>query len=78
VGGIPWGRTVVSFEARDEPARSTFLRLVQLEPGPKHLVRNEKGDLELVQMAQGRYHWLMRCFYDEASCFINVAPIFDK
>jgi len=33
VGGIPWGTTVVSFEARDEPARRALLRLIRHEPG---------------------------------------------
>jgi hypothetical protein len=46
VTGIPWGSTVVSFEARDEPARSALLRLVRSEPGHYYwLMRCQAGDL---------------------------------
>lgn len=69
VGGIPWGSTVVSFEARDEPARSGLLRLVRSEQGnPNHVAGIEPT----------RYQWLMRCEPAQPWCFINVAPIRKK
>jgi hypothetical protein len=78
VGGIPWGSTVVSFEARDEPARSVLLRLLRTEPGRERLVRNEQGRaFHVVKNEQGREHWrwTMRCQPGGAWCFIDVAPI---
>jgi hypothetical protein len=81
VGGIPWGSTVVSFEGRDEPARSALLRLVRSEPGRDRLVRNEQGGaFRLVKSEPGRehWHWMMRCQPGEAWCFINVAAIPDR
>jgi hypothetical protein len=86
VGGIPWGSTVVSFEARDEPARSAFLRLVRSEPKGNHLVRIEPGRYHLVPNEPGGYYWHMRCTVSGSSdpappagtkawCFINVANI---
>lgn len=81
VGGIPWGSTVISFGARDEPARSALLRLVRSEPGRDRLVRNEQGGaFRLIQSEPGRehWHWMMRCQPKEAWCFINVAAIPDK
>jgi hypothetical protein len=81
VGGIPWGSTVISFEARDEPARTAFLRLVRSEPGRDRLVRNQEGGaFHLVRSEPGRehWHWLMRCQPGESWCSINVAPVPDK
>jgi hypothetical protein len=81
VGGIPWGSTVVSFEARDEPARSALLRLVRSEPGRDRLVRNQQGGgFNLVKSDPGREHWrwMMRCQPREAWCFISVAAIPNK
>jgi hypothetical protein len=78
VGGIPWGSTVVSFEARDEPARSALLRLIRGEPGPDRLIRNQEGGaFHLIRGEPGRehWHWLMRCQPGESWCVINVAPI---
>ena len=66
VGGIPWGSTVIPFEARDEPARSALLRLIQSEQGnPNHVAGVEPR----------RYHWLLRCQPAQSWCFVNVAPI---
>lgn len=81
VGGIPWGSTVVSFEARDEPARRALLRLLRSEPGRDRLVPVEHtGASRLVKAAPGRehWHWLMRCQPGDAWCFINVAPVPEK
>jgi len=81
VGGIPWGSTVVTFEARDEPARTALLRLVRSEPGRDRLVRNEAGGgFHLVKSEPGRehWHWTMRCQPGEAWCSINVAAIPEK
>ena len=81
VSGIPWGSTVVSFEARDEPARTALLRLVRREPGRDRLLRKaHAGPYDLVKSQPGRehWHWTMRCQPGEASCFINVAPIPEK
>lgn len=47
VAGIPWGSTVVSFEAHDEPARQLLLGLVRSEPGRyQWLMRCQPGDRE--------------------------------
>jgi len=81
VGGILWGSTVTSFEARDEPARSALLRLLRSEPGRDRLVPIEHtGASRLVKADPGRehWHWLMRCQPGEAWCFINVAAIPEK
>ena len=81
VGGIPWGSTVVSFEARDEPARSALLRLLRSEPGRDRLVPVERtGASRLVKADPGRehWHWLMRCQPGDAWCIINVAPVPEK
>jgi hypothetical protein len=81
VGGIPWGSTNVSFEARDEPARNVLLRLIRSEPGRDRLLRNPKGGgFNLVKADPGRehWHWLMRCQPGDAWCSINVAPIPEK
>jgi hypothetical protein len=78
VAGVPWGSTVVSFEARDEQARRALLRLLRSEPGRDRLVRNEPGGaFHLVKSEPGReyWHWLLRCQPGEAWCFINVAAI---
>ena len=78
VSGIPWGRTVIAFEARDEPARSALLRLLRSEPGREGLVPIEHtGASRLVKAAPEReqWYWLMRCQPGEAWCFINVAAI---
>jgi hypothetical protein len=78
VSGIPWGSTVVSFEARDEPARNALLRLLRSEPGRDRLVRAEQGgSFHLVKSEPGRehWHWMMRCQPGEQWCFINVAAI---
>jgi hypothetical protein len=81
VGGVPWGSTVISFEARDEPARSVLLRLLRSEPGSDRLVRNEQGGANhLVKSDPGRehWHWTMRCQPGEAWCFLNVSAIPEK
>ncbi len=81
VGGTPWGSTVISFEARDESARSALLRLLRSEPGRDRLVPIEHtGASRLVKADPGREHWywLMRCQPGEAWCFINVAAIPEK
>lgn len=78
VGGIPWGSTVVSFDAKDEPARSVLFQLLRLEPGRDRLVRNEDGQsLRLVKSDPGRQHWrwTMRCEPRDAWCFISVTAI---
>jgi hypothetical protein len=78
VNGIPWGSTVISFEARDEPVRSALLRLLRSEPGRDRLVPLEHtGAFRLVKADPGRehWHWLMRCQPGEAWCFINVSAI---
>jgi hypothetical protein len=81
VSGIPWGSTVVAFEARDERARSALLRLLRREPGRDRLIPIEHtGAFRLVKAEPGREHWywLMRCQPRAAWCFINVAPIPEK
>jgi hypothetical protein len=80
VGGIPWGSTVVSFEARNEQARHALLRLLRSEPGRDRLVRNESGTYHLVKSEPGRehWHWLLRCQPGESWCFINVASVPEK
>jgi hypothetical protein len=78
VSGIPWGSTVVSFEAKDEPARSVLLRLLRLEPGPNRLVQNEgAGTFRLVKSDPQREHWrwTMRCEPRNPWCFISVTAI---
>ena len=81
VVGIPWGSTVVAFEAKDEPARSVLLRLLRTEPGRNRLVRNEQGGaFHLVKTDPGREHWrwTMRCQPGGAWCFISVTAIPEK
>jgi len=81
VGGTLWGSTVISFEVRDEPARSAFLRLLRSEPGRDRVIPIEHtGAFRLVKADAGRehWHWLMRCQPAEAWCFINVAAIPEK
>jgi hypothetical protein len=81
VGGIAWGSTVISFEARDEPARSALLRLLRSEPGRDRFVPVEHtGASRLVKADPGRehWHWLMRCQPGEAWCIINVSAIPEK
>lgn len=81
VAGIPWGSTVIAFEARDQPARDVLLRLIRSEPGRDRLVRNEQdGTFQLVKSDAGREHWCwsLRCQPGEAWCFINVAAIPEK
>jgi hypothetical protein len=69
ITGVPWGSAVVSFEARDEPARSAFLRLVRREQGnANHLAGSEPGG----------YRWSMKCQPGESSCFINLARTPEK
>jgi hypothetical protein len=81
VSGIPWGSTVISFEARDEPARSALLRLLRSEPGRDRSVPIEQtGASRLVKAdpAREHWHWLMKCQPGEAWCFINVDAIPEK
>jgi hypothetical protein len=81
VSGIPWGSTVISFEARDEPARSALLRLLRSEPGRDHFVPVEHtGASRLVKADPGREHWrwTMRCQPGEQWCFISVTAIPEK
>ena len=78
VAGIPWGSTVVTFEATDEPARSILLRLLRSEPGRNRVLRNEEGGaFHVVKSDPERehWHWSMRCQPASAWCFINVAAI---
>ncbi len=78
VGGIPWGSTVVSFEAQDEPARSALLRLLRSEPGRDRLIPTAQSGLSrLVKSDPTRehWHWMMRCQPGASWCFINVAAI---
>jgi len=63
-GASAWGNTVISFEARDEMARSALLRLIRNAPPSPHQHSRESG----------RYSWSMRCQPRESSCAINVAP----
>jgi hypothetical protein len=81
VGGIPWGSTVVAFEAQHEPARSVLLRLLRAEPGRDRLVPNEQGGtFHLVKSdpAREHWHWTLRCQPGNAWCFINVSAIPEK
>jgi hypothetical protein len=73
-----WGRTIIPFEARDEPARRVLLRLIRSEPGARRLIRSNAGAYQMVQSAPGRFHWLMRCQPAESWCAINIAPIPDE
>lgn len=75
VGGVAWGSTVVSFEARDEPARSAFLRLLRSDPAANRLARGAPDGAYAWLMGS---HWLLRCQPGQSWCFINVAPITDK
>lgn len=78
VSGIPWGSTVVLFEAKDEPARSVLLRLLRIEPGRDRLVRNEQDQrFYLVKSDPVREHWrwTMRCEPGDTWCFISVTAI---
>ena len=78
VGGVPWGSTVVSFEAQDEPARGALLRLLRSEPGRDRLVPTaQDGVFHLVKSEPRRehWHWMMRCQPGASLCFINVAAI---
>jgi hypothetical protein len=75
VAGIPWGSTVVSFGAKDEPARSVLLQLLRLEPGRDGLVQSDhrlKGD------PGEHWRWTMRCEPRDAWCFISVTAIPEK
>lgn len=76
VAGIRWGSTIVSFEARDEPARSAFLRLVRSEP--IRLDREEPGAYGPFRSDAQRYYWLMRCDPGLSWCFINVGLTPDR
>jgi hypothetical protein len=73
VSGVPWGSNVVPFEAREEVARTAFLRLVRSVPSPSRIIRGH-----LVEGQPGRYFWLMRCQPGDAWCFINVLAIPNK
>lgn len=79
--GIPWGSTVIGFEAHDWPAREVLLRLVGMEPGPTRLIKDEQdGRSQLVSGDYSRdyWRWSMKCQPNEAWCFINVSAIPDK
>ena len=81
VSGIPWGSTVVSFEARDEAARSALLRLLRLQPARARLVRDEQSRAyHRVESDPQREHWrwTMRCEPWYAWCTINVTAIPEK
>ena len=81
VGGIPWGSTVIAFEANNELARSVLLRLLRAEPGRDRLVPNEQGGtfyLAKSDPAREHWHWTMRCRPRDAWCFINVSAIPEK
>lgn len=66
VSGIPWGSTVVAFEAREEPARAVLIRLLRSEPGPG------QSDCEA---ARDHWRWAMRCQPGQAWCAITVHAI---
>jgi hypothetical protein len=58
LSGIPWGNAVVSFEARDEPARTVLLQLLRLEPGRGRMVRDGAGGaFQLVPSNPARERW---------------------
>lgn len=81
VTSIPWGSTVVAFQASNEPARKVLLRLLRSEPRRDRFVRNEHGIfVHSVPTAPGReyWRWTMRCQPKEAWCFITVRAIPDK
>ena len=81
VSGIPWGSTVIPFEAKDEPARTVLLRLLRSEPGPGRLIPNEQDHrFHLVKSDPAREHWrwTMRCQPGDAWCFISVTAIPEK
>ena len=67
-GASAWGSAVISFEAREEMARSALLRLIRNAPSAPHQVSREPG----------RYAWSMRCQPRESSCFIDVDPLVDR
>ena len=78
VSGIPWGSTVVSFEARDEPARHGLLRLLRSEPERDRFVRRQEGgpsDLVKGEPEREHWRWSMKCQPGESWCFFNVAPM---
>ena len=80
VTGIPWGSTVVTFEAKNEPARNVLIRLLRSEPRRDRFLRNDEGTvLALVKsVSEQDWHWTMRCQLGEAWCFIDVAAVPDK
>lgn len=80
VRGIPWGNTVVSFEARDEVARSALLRLLRLQPARPRLVRDEQGRYHLVESDPQReqWRWTLRCEPWYAWCTINATAVPEK
>ena len=74
IAGVPWGRTVVPFEAKDEPARDVLRRLIRLE------------EKENAQDAASRHaswhspydHWTVRCDGTGVPwCFIEVRGRFN-
>ena len=63
-----WGSNIISFEAREEMARSALLRLIRNAPAAPQQASRESG----------RYSWKMRCQPRESSCLIDVAPLVDR
>jgi hypothetical protein len=63
-GASAWGTNIISFEAREEMARTVLLRLIRNVPATPQQVSRESG----------QYSWSMRCQPRESSCSINVAP----
>jgi len=67
-GASGWGSNIISFEAREEMARTVLLRLIRNVPATPQQASRESG----------RYSWKMRCQPREASCLIDVAPLVDR
>ena len=68
VGGIPWGRAAVLFQADDEPAREVLRRLIRLE---------EQQNSHAPNWHPAYDHWRVGCDGTGAPwCFIEVRGIF--
>ena len=60
IAGVPWGMAEISFEARDEPARDVFKRLIRAAAA-NHAATE---------------HWLQRCDpLPSKWCFINLSAV---
>ena len=67
-GASGWGTNIISFEAREQMARSVLLQLIRNAPAAPQQASRESG----------RYSWKMRCQPRESSCLIDVAPLVDR